>query len=263
MPLDMADLIEIVRDGSVQIVRMNRPEKKNALTLAMYGGLADALVAGEMDDAIAVHVLVGAGNDFTSGNDLNDFLSLTGLAGTELERFLFTLAGLSKPVVAAVKGAAVGIGSTMLLHCDLIVAATDSRFQFPFVNLGLVPEAASSLLLPRLVGYHRAAEFLLLGEPFNAAKAQEIGLLNAVVAVGEEEGAALDLAHRLALKPRQALQHAKALLKQECEPVMERIRREASLFEAALGSSELREAVAAVRERRPPDFSRCRPFNDS
>ncbi|PKU23266.1 enoyl-CoA hydratase-related protein [Telmatospirillum siberiense] len=254
----MTDLIEISRDGAVQIVRMARPEKKNALTQAMYGGLANALAAGEKDDDLLVHVLAGAGADFTAGNDLNDFLALERLTGTDLERFLLTLAGLEKPVVAAVKGAAIGIGSTMLLHCDLVVAATDSRFQFPFVNLGLVPEAASSLLLPRLSGYQRAAELLLLGEPFDAGKAREIGLANAVVAVGEEEGAALALAHRLAARPRQALRQAKALLKREPEPVTERIAREARLFEAALRSEELREAVAAFREKRPPDFSRCR-----
>lgn len=253
----MNDLIETSRNGAVQIVRMTRPDKKNALTLAMYGGLADALASGESDDAVLVHLLAGAGGDFTSGNDLNDFLTLRGLTGTNLERFLLTLAGLEKPVVAAVKGAAVGIGSTMLLHCDLVVAAADSRFQFPFVNLGLVPEAASSLLLPRLAGYHRAAELLLLGEPFDAAKAREIGLVNAVVATGEEEGTATGLALRLAARPRRALRQAKALLKQDAEPVVDRIRREALLFEAALGSAELREAVAAFHEKRPPDFSRC------
>jgi enoyl-CoA hydratase/carnithine racemase len=254
----MTDLIETSRDGAVQITRMARPDKKNALTLAMYGGLADALAAGESDETVHVHLLAGAGGDFTSGNDLNDFLTLSRLAGTDLERFLFTLAGLAKPVVAAVKGAAVGIGSTMLLHCDLVVAAEESRFQFPFVNLGLVPEAASSLLLPRLAGYHRAAELLLLGEPFDAAKAREIGLVNAVVALGEEEGAALALARRLAARPSRALRQAKALLKQDAEPVIDRISREARLFEAALGSAELKEAVAAFRERRAPDFSGCR-----
>jgi enoyl-CoA hydratase/carnithine racemase len=252
----MTELIETNRDGAVQIIRMNRPEKKNALTLAMYGGLADSLAAGEADESVCVHMLAGAGGDFTSGNDLNDFLTLTGLTGTNLERFLLSLANLTKPVVAAVKGAAVGIGSTMLLHCDLVVAASNSRFQFPFVNLGLVPEAAASLLLPRLVGYHRAAELLLLGEPFDAVKAQEIGLLNTVVAVGEEDAAALALAHRLASRPRRALRQAKALLKGDAEPLTDRIAREARLFEAALSSPELREAVAAFRERRSPDFSR-------
>lgn len=254
----MTDLIEISRDGALQIVRMARPEKKNALTLAMYGGLADALTAGEADDDVCVHVLAGAGGDFTAGNDLNDFLLLKRLTGTDLERFLLGLSGLEKPVVAAVHGAAIGIGSTMLLHCDLVVAAADSRFQFPFVNLGLVPEAASSLLLPRLAGYQRAAELLLLGEPFDAEKAREIGLVNVVVAAGEEEGAALAIARRLAARPRQALRQAKALLKLEPEPVAARIAREAQVFENALQSEELREAVAAFREKRPPDFSRCR-----
>jgi enoyl-CoA hydratase/carnithine racemase len=253
----MTDLIETSRDGAVQIIRMNRPEKKNALTLAMYGGMADALAAGEADETVFTHMLAGAGGDFTSGNDLNDFLTLTGLTGTDLERFLLTLAGLTKPVVASVKGAAVGIGSTMLLHCDLVVAADNSRFQFPFVNLGLVPEAASSLLLPRLAGYQRAAELLLLGEPFDAVKAHAIGLLNAVVSAGEEDSAALTLAHRLAERPQQALRHAKALLKRGDEPLADRIAREARLFEAALTSPELREAVTAFREKRSPVFNRA------
>ncbi|MDR3436098.1 enoyl-CoA hydratase-related protein [Telmatospirillum sp.] len=252
----MTDLIVTERDGFVQTVRMNRPEKKNALTLAMYGGLADALAKGETDDDVSVHLLAGGGEDFTAGNDLNDFLTITRLSGTDLERFLLTLAGLQKPVVAAVKGAAVGIGSTMLLHCDLIVAAAESRFQFPFVNLGLVPEAASSLLLPRLVGHPRAAELLMLGDPFDAARAYEIGLVNSVVPTGEEEQAARALADRLAARPRDAVRKTKALLRQPDEPVLDRIQREARIFEAALTSPELREAVAAFRERRPADFTR-------
>ncbi|MTJ82435.1 MAG: enoyl-CoA hydratase [Telmatospirillum sp.] len=244
------------REGAVQTVRMNRPDKKNALTQAMYGALADALTAGEADDAVAVHVLAGTGDDFTAGNDLNDFLSVRSLTGSEVGRFLDVLAGLTKPVVAAVKGAAIGVGSTMLLHCDLVIASTGTRFQFPFVNLGLVPEAASSLLLPRLAGYQRAAELLLLGEPFDAAKAREAGLVNCVVPAGEEEAQAMVLAQRLALRPRQALRNTKALLKAESEPVADRIAREARLFEAALTSPELKEAVAAFLERRPADFSR-------
>lgn len=254
----MSDSIEIDRDGAAQIIRISRPEKKNALTLAMYGALADALAAGEADDEVLVHILAGAGDDFTAGNDLNDFLTMTRLFGTDLERFLAGLAGLGKPVIAAVKGATIGIGSTMLLHCDLVVAASNSRFQFPFVNLGLVPEAASSLLLPRLAGYHRAAELLLLGELFDAAKALEIGLVNLVVGPGEEEREALAFADRLASRPRWAMRQAKALLKQADEAVPARIAREAQLFEEALRSAELTEAVAAFKERRTPDFSRCR-----
>jgi enoyl-CoA hydratase/carnithine racemase len=254
----MTEQILVSHDGDVQVIRMNRPEKKNALTLAMYGGLADALVRGEADSGVAVHLLAGSGGDFTAGNDLNDFLTLRGLGGTDLERFLSALSLLSKPVVAAVGGAAVGIGSTMLLHCDMIVAAANSRFQFPFVNLGLVPEAASSLLLPRLCGYQRAAELLLLGEIFDAAKAREIGLINRIVPDGEEEQTAMDIARRLAAQPLNSVRQAKALLKTDAEPVWDRMMRERPLFEAALSSPELQEAVAAFRERRRPDFKQFR-----
>ncbi len=246
----MTNLILVERDGPIQIVRLNRPEKKNALTLAMYSAMADALIAGEADDGVTVHLLAGAGGDFSAGNDLNDFLTLTSLVDSPIARFLLTLAGLSKPVVAAVKGAAVGIGSTMILHCDLAVAAANSRFQFPFVNLGLVPEAGSSLLLPRLAGHRRAAELLMLGEPFDAAKAEILGLVNTVVAPGQEEVTALDFARRLAARPRQALRQTKALLKRDVEPVVQRIQVEARLFEEALRSPELKEAVAAFYERK-------------
>jgi enoyl-CoA hydratase/carnithine racemase len=254
----MTDLVLVERDGPVQIIRMNRPEKKNALTLDMYGAMADALAAGEADDGIGVQVMAGSGTDFTAGNDLNDFLRITRLAGTPLERFLLALAGSRKPVLAAVKGAAIGIGSTMLLHCDLVVAARSTRFQFPFVNLGLVPEAGSSLLLPRLAGHQRAAELLLLGDPFDAEKAREIGMITAVAPDGEEEVQALALAARLAQKPWGAVRRTKALMKGPAEEVLARIDREARVFEEALSSAELREAVAAFLERRPPDFSRCR-----
>ncbi len=246
----MTNLILVERDGPIQIVRINRPEKKNALTLAMYSAMADALVAGEADDGVAVHLLAGAGGDFSAGNDLNDFLTLTSLVDSPIARFLLALAGLAKPAVAAVKGAAVGIGSTMILHCDLAVAAVNSRFQFPFVNLGLVPEAASSQLLPGLAGHRRAAELLMLGEPFTAEKAEAIGLVNILVPPGEEEAVALDYARRLAARPRQALRQTKALLKREPEPVVERIKVEARLFEEALRSPELKQAVAAFYERK-------------
>ncbi len=252
----MTELVTVEQLEAIQIVRLNRPEKKNALTQEMYGAIADALLAGEADPAVAVHLLAGAGSDFSAGNDLNDFLSLTTLTGTPLEKFLGALICLTKPLVAAVKGASVGIGSTLLLHCDLVVAAVGTRFQFPFVTLGLVPEAASSMLLPRLAGYQRAAELLLLGEPFDAEKAQSIGLINRLVPLGEEEAAALDLARRLSARPARALRQTKALMKIDPEPVAKRIERERRLFEAALSSPELKEAVAAFRERRPASLAK-------
>lgn len=253
----MSEFIEVVCKDSIQLVRMKRPEKKNALTLDMYDAMAAALEAGDRDPDVAVQLLAG-GPDFSAGNDLGDFLKLTSLTGTPTERFLKAVSSTTKPLVAAVAGAAVGIGSTMLLHCDMVLCADNARFQFPFINLGLVPEAASTLLLPRLAGHAKAAELLLLGDPFDAATAREIGLVNAVHAPDQLEAAAWTLAGRLAAKPRQAMAWTKALLKAEPEAMPERILREARMFEDCLKTPELKEAVAAFREKRAPDFSKCR-----
>ncbi|OIR09159.1 1,2-epoxyphenylacetyl-CoA isomerase [mine drainage metagenome] len=253
----MSELVQVTVAGGVQVIRMNRPDKKNALTLEMYGAMADALTAGGADAAVGAQVLTG-GADFSAGNDLGDFLTLTTLFGTPLERFLQALASARKPLLAAVSGAAVGIGSTMLLHCDLVLAAETARFQFPFINLGLVPEAASTLLLPRLAGHARAAELLMLGDPFGPEQALAAGLINRVVPAEALEAAALALAGRLAAKPRQAMAWTKALLKAAPEEVPARITREAERFVDCLKSAELKEAVAAFREKRAPDFSRCR-----
>lgn len=253
----MSEFIEVVCRDSIQLVRMNRPEKKNALTLEMYAAMADAILAGENNPDVSVHLLAG-GADFSAGNDLGDFLKLTTLFGTPTERFLKAVSSTTKPLVAAVAGAAVGIGSTMLLHCDMVLSAPNSRFQFPFVNLALVPEAASTLLLPRLAGHAKAAELLMLGEPFGADTALQIGMINAIHEAEALEEAAWTLARKLAAKPRTALAWTKALLKAEAEPLPARIQREAKLFEDCLKTAELKEAVAAFQERRAPDFSKCR-----
>ncbi len=253
----MSELVQVTVADGVQVIRMNRPDKKNALTLEMYGAMADALTAGGDDAAVGVQMLCG-GADFSAGNDLGDFLTLSTLFGTPLERFLQALASSKKPLLAAVDGAAVGIGSTMLLHCDLVLAAESARFQFPFINLGLVPEAASTLLLPRLAGHARAAELLMLGDPFGPEQALAAGLINRIVPAADLENAALALAARLAAKPRQAMAWTKALLKAAPEEVPARITREAERFVDCLKSAELKEAVAAFREKRAPDFSRCR-----
>ncbi len=253
----MTDQVEVQVQGGVQIIRMTRPEKKNALTLSMYGAMADALEQGKTDPTINVQVILGSGGSFSSGNDLNDFLTLRGLAGTALERFLYALATSEKPVLAGVQGFAVGIGSTMLLHCDIVHAATDARFQFPFVNLGLIPEAGSSLLLPRSAGHQLASELLLLGEPFDATRAREAGMVNAITAPEDLEASILAVAAKLAAKPRAALRMTKALLRAEPEALVDRIQREARQFEERLTSAELREAIAAFMEKRAPDFSKC------
>jgi len=253
----MSEFIEVTCKDSIQLVRMKRPEKKNALTLEMYGAMADALESGDENPDVSVLLLAG-GADFSSGNDLGDFLKLTSLFGTPLERFLKVVSSTSKPLVAAVSGAAVGIGSTMLLHCDMVLSAPNTRFQFPFINLGLVPEAASTLLLPRLAGSAKAAELLLLGEPFNAETALQIGMINAIHEAEALEEAAWTLALKLAAKPRQAMAWTKALLKAEPEAMTDRILREARMFEDCLKTAELKEAVTAFREKRAPDFTKCR-----
>lgn len=250
----MSDQIIVTTDNGIRTIRINRPDKKNALTQVMYAALAQAVVDGEGDDAVRVFVLTGTGDVFTAGNDLNDFLSVGDIASSPAAAFLRALSMASKPVVAAVNGLAIGIGATMLLHCDLVVAAEGARLQFPFINLALVPEAASSLLLPRLAGHHRAAELLLLGEAFDAAFGREIGLVNRVVPSEQVTAVAAELAGKLADKPAAALRLTKALLKTNGDSVAVRLDAEFEAFSRCLRSPELKEAVAAFFERRPPDF---------
>lgn len=242
------------RRGAVAEIVFDRPEKRNAITVAMYAALADALAAAEADCDVRVVLFRGNGGAFTAGNDLKDFLA-NPPDGPErpVFRFLRGLAGARKPLVAAVEGAAVGIGTTMLLHCDLVLAADTARFALPFVDLGLVPEAASSLLLPRLAGHQRAAELFFLGDPFDAATAQSIGLVGRVVPAADLLAAARALAERLAAKPPQALLATKALLKSASGSVAERITEEAAVFARQLQSTELKEAVAAFFGKRQAD----------
>lgn len=250
----MSDQIIVTTENGVRTIRINRPDKKNALTQAMYQGLADAVAEGDGDDAVRVFVLTGTGDAFTAGNDLNDFLKVGDICASPAAAFLRALSSTAKPVVAAVNGLAIGIGATMLLHCDLVVAAEGARLQFPFINLALVPEAASSLLLPRLAGHHRAAELLMLGEPFDAAFGREIGLVNRVVPADQVAAVAADLATRLADKPAAALRLTKMLMKAEGDGVAARLGTEFQAFGRCLQSPELKEAVTAFFERRPPNF---------
>ncbi len=245
------------RDG-ILTISLHRPEKKNALSLAMYVAMTAALRAGQSDRAVRAIVLQGTADCFTSGNDIADFVS-----GPTPERlapifdFLGTISAYEKPIVAAVNGLAVGIGTTMLLHCDLVCAGESARFQLPFVNLGLVPEAASSLLLPRLAGSQRAAELLMLGEMFSAATAREIGLANRVTADAECQAAAREFAAKLVAKPAAALRLTKSLLKKgSAALVREVITEEGRLFAGCLQSPEAAEAFTAFHERRKPDFSK-------
>jgi len=238
--------------GPVKVVRLARPEKKNALTAEMYDLLTQALRDAATTDSVRAVLLIGAPGVFTAGNDLSDFLQHPP-AGEEspVFRFLEVLSRFEKPLVAAVDGPAVGIGTTLLLHCDLVVAATSARFQLPFVKLGLVPEAASSLLLPRLAGLQRASEWLLLGEPFSAADAHAAGLVNRVVSADALEATALAFAEALAARPPEALRLSKKLLRAplaaDVQAVMDK---ESALFVERLASDEAREAFMAFLSKK-------------
>ncbi len=254
----MTELVQSHVDGGVQLIRMNRPDKKNALIAEMYDGLAEAVAGAEADDGVGVLLFAGSRTDFSAGNDLGDFLTWDRLTGSPADRFIRAVAGARKPVVAAVRGAAIGIGATMLPHCDLVYAAPATRFHMPFINLGIVPEAGSSMTMPLLAGHRRAAEMLMLGEPFGVETALAVGLINAVIADDEVEPVALAAAAKLAAKPRDTLLKIKALMRTPAEPMAARLDREAALFDQCLKRPELKEAVAAFRDKRPPDFSKCR-----
>jgi enoyl-CoA hydratase/carnithine racemase len=246
-----SDLIRTdVADG-ILCIQLDRPEKKNALTAAMYAGLASALEHAAADPAVRVVVIHGHPQVFTAGNDLADFMT-SPPAGEDAPvlRFLRAISAAPLPIVAAVDGPAVGVGTTLLLHCDLVYAGEGARFQLPFVNLALVPEAGSTLLLPATAGYRRAAELLLLGEPFSAAQAQQYGIVSEVVADGETVAAAMRAARKLAAKPPAAVRLTKQLMKQPAaDAVAQQIQAEARHFEAQLRSPEAAEAFKAFLRR--------------
>lgn len=228
-------------------LRFNRPEKRNAITHQMYQTLAAHLHAALADQAVRVVLLAGAGASFSAGNDLNDFVSGPEFSSAHpVMDVLRTLATFDKPLVAAVHGATVGIGVTILLHCDLVVAARDAQLTMPFVALGLVPEAGSSLLLPRLTGQQRAAQLLLLGEPLDAAGAERLGLVNRVVEADRVLDEARSLALRLAQQPAEALRATKRLLRGDPAELLARIEAEAQVFAARLKSAEFRAQVRAL-----------------
>lgn len=252
--------IEVKRVGHAQILRFNRPLKKNALTGAMYAALADALVEGDRDDRVAAHCFMGAGGEFTAGNDIAEFVAAISDDGTTLRnvlRFVTLLPRVEKPMIAGVEGLAVGVGTTLLFHCDLVYATANARFQTPFVDLGLVPEAASSLLMPERLGYARAFEMLVLGLPATAERMREAGLVNAIVSAEELELTLLKAAGALAAKPPEAVRAARALMRGDARHISERIEEEAAIFARALRSAEAREAFQAFLEKRAPDFKKA------
>ena len=252
--------IAITREDGVQTIRITRPEKKNALLTAMYQAMHEALVEADRSDAIAATIITGSDGVFTAGNDINDFRA--GIAAGEelherpVHRFVQYLPRIEKPLIAAVDGLAIGIGTTLLFHCDLVYATPAARFSTPFLDLGLVPEAASSLLAPQRMGYARAFELLALGEVFDAERAREAGLVNRVVPAAELEAVARQAAARLAAKPPAALQIARRLMRPDAAVITERLDAEAHLFSERLRSPEAGEAFAAFLEKRAPDFKR-------
>lgn len=251
----MADEILVSHQGRIAELRLNRPDKKNAITAAMYAALAEALEAAAADDQIRVVTILANGDIFTSGNDIADFMAAPPLDMDQpVFRFLRAISSFPKILVAGVSGQAVGIGTTMLLHCDLVVAAEGASFTMPFVDLALVPEAASTMLLPRLIGPQRAANHLILGEPIDAESAVRYGLATELVPQERLQARVQEIATRIAAKPPEAVRLAKALLKAPEESVPARMAREAEAFAGRLTSPEAREAFSAFFEKRPPDF---------
>ncbi len=256
----MSDNTDILvhTEAGVSTITINRVDKKNSFTSAMYGAMADALAAAEKAPAVRVLIIQGHEAIFSAGNDIGDFLN-SPPAGQDAPvfRFLRGIASFPKPLIAAVCGPAVGVGTTLLFHCDLVYAGDNAAFSMPFVNLGLCPEAASSLLVPQMMGYHRAAEALLLGEPFMAEAALEVGLVNRVVAPAEATTIALATARKLAAKPLSSLVETKRLMKKgNAQQVERQMMEEAESFGRMLREPAAKEAFGAFMERRKPDFSK-------
>jgi enoyl-CoA hydratase/carnithine racemase len=250
------DLVQICVEDGVMEIFWNRPKKKNALSNAMYRAASAALARAEADAAIRAVLVGSVGDSFSAGNDLADFAAAA--AGGEPPggtAFLQALVRFPKPLVAAVRGVAVGIGTTMLLHCDLVYVASDAKLTTPFINLALVPEAASSLLLPALLGHTRAFAMFALGEALSGADAARLGLANAALPAAEVVAAARDAARRLAQRPAGAVMAAKQLMRRR-EPIVQQMQAEGAVFSERLRSPEAMEAFTAFREKRAPDFSK-------
>lgn len=257
----MTEDVTVTLQGGIQIIRMTRAAKKNALTTAMYDAMTAALVNGDGDAGVAAHVILGSGGVFSAGNDIADFMnrppnlrSRTGGASG----FISRLPLVEKPLLAGVDGLAIGVGTTMLFHCDLVYASPTASLRTPFLDLGLVPEAASSMLAPRRMGHAKAFELLCLGEAFDAERAERAGIVNRVVPAAELEAAVLKAAARLAAKPPGALAAARKLMKGDPAEIQGQIAREGEVFAERLSSPEAKEAFTAFMEKRPPDFSRFR-----
>ncbi len=250
--------ILIGKNNGILSIEFNRPDKKNAITSAMYQTMADALKDADGDSTIRAILISGKSQIFTAGNDLEDFMRNPPAGGdSPVFQFLWQISHATKPIVAAVAGAAVGIGTTLLLHCDLVYAAENALFSLPFAQLGLCPEAASSLLLPQIAGYQRAAEKLLLGEPFTAEEARQMGLVNQVLAEDQLLPFAQKQTAKLVALPAASIRLTKKLMKGGQSAAIEaQMATEGKHFSAMLGAPEAREAFSAFFEKRKPDFSR-------
>lgn len=262
----MTQDIEIKVQDGVQVIRFLRSEKKNAFTGPMYNAMSEALDASETNDAIACHVFIGSGGVFSAGNDINDFMRRAeanaggdgkGIPAPSLD-FIRRLPKVTKPMIAAVDGLAIGVGTTMLLHCDLVYASPTASLRTPFLDLGLIQEAGSTITAPERMGYPRAFELICLGEPFSAERALQAGLINAVVPADQLEATALKAAKRLAAKPRQALMTSRRLLRKNHAAISAMIDEEACNYVALMRSPEAREAFTAFLEKRAPDFAKAR-----
>jgi enoyl-CoA hydratase/carnithine racemase len=244
-----------LKDG-ILTIHMDRPDKKNAMTTDMYSSMAKAISDAETDPDTRVIMIKGSKNSFCAGNDLGDFLNNPPTSNNSpVFKFLKTIAEAKLPLVAAVDGVAVGVGVTMLLHCDFVYMTKNSTLSLPFVNLGLVPEAGSSMLLPQLAGHQRASELLMLGEPFSPDVALDIGLVNEICTPDMLEKKALETAKKLREKPRDALIQTKALMRRDFETVTKRIDEEGKIFKKCLTSADAKEALTAFKENRKPKFS--------
>lgn len=245
-------LVDVSREGGVLVIRMNRPEKKNALTADMYKSLADSLDLAASSPDVRVSLILGVPGAFTSGNDIGDFMRVA-MSGNRdsmaVFEFLERIIMAKKPVVAGVDGLAIGVGVTMLMHCDYVIASSAASFRTPFVDLGLLPEAGSSLIAPRIMGHHRAFALLAMGEKFSAAEAREAGLVNKLVEPQELETSAVEAAKAIAQKPAEALAISRDLIRGDRSDILARMREEAKLWEARLKSDEARQAFMAFMNK--------------
>jgi len=247
----MPDIL-ISNEGPVRKIRMNRPEKKNALTLAMYEAMAVAIEDAGTDANVRCLLIAGAPDIFCAGNDLNDFVAMarTGALGTPIVRFLHALARCEKPMVAAVSGAAVGIGTTMLLHCDQVIASDNTVLLTPFVSLGLLPEAGSSLIAPRLMGHARAFSLLVMGMPLSAEAAKAVGIVNTIVPLAEFDVQSLNVAREIAALPAESVSAARRFMRGDVEEIVARIDEEVEAFKTRLASPEAKAALAMFLNRK-------------